>query len=144
MKKIFLLLVFVILGASFIYAQNEENINPLPEADKGSKDIIPRPKVVTPPKFLSGEVLNVDTSNPEVTLLTLRDIDGQESVVEVNPNLSITKIISAVELKAGDNLRVTYEEKDTKKIARNIFLGRPQPRRRESYLPAAENMNKGD
>lgn len=137
MKKFFLLLVVIILMNSFTYAQDEENTKPGTQSNAISKTTLV-PHQIRPPKFISGEVLNIDTSDPAVTIVTIRDTVGQDTVVEVNPDLSITKIISPSELTMGDNIRITYEEKDTRKIARNIFLGRPHPMRSESISPALE------
>ena len=130
MKKGLLLLVAVIFTTSIIYAQNEENKELASEPAVPVKGIV-APHQVNPPHFISGEILNIDTSNPGITILTIKDLVGEEIMIEVNPNLSITKIISPSELNLGDNIRVTYEEKDNKKITRNIFLGRPHPLRLE-------------
>jgi hypothetical protein len=142
MNKFFLLLMVIILMSSFAYAQNEESAKPDTQPKTISKTALV-PHQVRLPKFISGEVLNIDTSDPTVTIVTIKDIAGQEMIVEVNPNLSITKIISPSELTPGDNIRITYEEKDTQKIARNIFLGRPHPIRSEYISPAAENDSSG-
>ncbi len=134
MRKIIWLLFILILVTSVSYGQNEEKADTNNEANTASAPIssLASSRKIVPPRFVSGEVLSIDSSNPEVAVLTIKDANGEEMQIEVSPNLSITKIISPVELTLGDNIRITYEEKDNKKTARNIFLGRPHPIKTES------------
>lgn len=132
MRKILSAIFILVLFITMSYAQTE-----VEEKVDTEQTSLPQAKAVVshhiiPPKFVSGEVVNIDTSNPEVTFLTLRSVNGEEMLVEVDPNLSITKIISPAELESGDKIRITYEEKGTKKVTRNIFLGRPHPIREET------------
>jgi hypothetical protein len=123
--KVFRVLMLVLVGAAFAFAQGT------PAAPEAKKEV-KKPAELKMAGKLSAVDLIANTINVDV-------VKGKETKIEtlmVDTTTVINKKDKIDVLKTGDMVKVTYEEKDGKMVALKIKVVEPKAEKKAEAKPA--------